>query len=60
VVGKSGCTCPDYGTRVSKLRERMTAAGVACPLACKHRYIRCLLSGLTVQVGNSRFRAKKK
>lgn len=59
-TGSSGCNCPDFTTRIAKLRSRMTAAGVAAPCCCKHYSIRRLLSGHTVTVGASTFRARKK
>lgn len=60
VVGKSGCSCPDFTGRVQKMRDAMTAEGVACPCECKHAGIRRLLAGRTVTIGNSVFRAKVK
>jgi hypothetical protein len=59
-VGSSGCSCPDFTGRVQKMRDAMTAEGVACPCECKHAGMRRLLSGKTVTIGSSVFRAKKK
>ncbi len=59
-VGTSGCSCPDFTGRVQKMRDAMTAEGVATPCECKHRGIVRLLSGKTVTIGTSVFRAKKK
>ncbi len=60
VIGRSGCSCPDFTGRVGPMRERMTAAGVATACCDKHFYIARLLRGQTVTIGNSVFRAKKK
>lgn len=57
---KSRCSCPDYTGRIAPLRDRMRAAGAATSCCCKHWYVGRLLSGHSVQVGNSTFRAKKK
>lgn len=66
VVGTSGCSCPDFAGKdgytgtVTKMRNKMTAEGVATPCCCKHWAIRRLLSGGSVKVGSSIFRAKTK
>lgn len=58
--GNSGCSCPDFKATVQRMRDAMTAEGVAAPAVCKHWGVRRLLAGGSVKVGNLVFRAKKK
>jgi hypothetical protein len=58
--GWVGCSCPDSKTRVQKMREALQSAGLVTTCSCKHRYIRQLLNGKEVRIGNSRFTAKTK
>jgi hypothetical protein len=58
--GWVGCSCPDSGTRVQKMRDALANVGEVAPCSCKYRYIRQLLNGEEVRIGNSRFTAKVK
>jgi hypothetical protein len=53
------CDCPDFVNHVAKIRAAMTAASCGTACCCKHHYLRMLLSGQAVRIGNSTFRAKQ-